>query len=118
MPCASRRPDRHVIPADNASVRHLLERLERGPTLAGLSATERDCTLLVLAEAMNNVVEHGYAGGPGWRLLGDSFAVCMILLGLSGLWLWLRGRSAKTITAGIVGTSAVATAVVLISNLL
>lgn len=66
MPCASRRPDRHVIPADNASVRHLLERLERGPTLAGLSATERDCTLLVLAEAMNNVVEHGYAGGPGW----------------------------------------------------
>ena len=66
MPCAPRRSDRHIIPADAASVRVLLQRLEDGPALSGLSASERDCTLLVLAEAMNNVVEHGYAGGPGW----------------------------------------------------
>jgi serine/threonine-protein kinase RsbW len=66
MPCASRRLDRHVIPADAASVRDLLLRLEKGTDLFGLSATERDCTLLVLAEALNNVVEHGYAGRPGW----------------------------------------------------
>ncbi len=32
----------------------------------GLTEEERDCTLLVLAEALNNVVEHGYGGGPGW----------------------------------------------------
>jgi len=63
MPCA-RRSERHVIPADSASVRGLLERLEQG--LDGLPRDERDCTLLVLAEALNNVVEHGYAGGPGW----------------------------------------------------
>jgi serine/threonine-protein kinase RsbW len=65
MPCAPRRSDRHIIPADAASVRALLERLEAGPALRGLSPEERDCTLLVLAEAMNNVVEHGYAGDPG-----------------------------------------------------
>lgn len=65
MPCA-RRSERHVIAADPAAVRGLLERLEAGPALAGLSPAERDCTLLVLAEALNNVVEHGYGGGPGW----------------------------------------------------
>lgn len=65
MRCA-RRPDRHVINADPAAVRALLMALEGSPTLAGLSEDERDCTLLVLAEVLNNVVEHGYGGGPGW----------------------------------------------------
>ncbi len=65
MRCA-RRPDRHVIEADPAAVRALLMTLERGPALARLSEAERDCTLLVLAEVLNNVVEHGYGGGPGW----------------------------------------------------
>lgn len=63
MPCAQR-SERHVIPADAASVRGLLERLEQG--LDELPRDERECTLLVLAEALNNVVEHGYAGVPGW----------------------------------------------------
>lgn len=65
MPCAKRR-ERHVIAADPAEVRSLLQRLERHPALARLSAEERDCTLLVLAEVLNNVVEHGYGGAPGW----------------------------------------------------
>ncbi len=65
MPCA-RRHDRHVIAADPAEVRALLIALEEGPALAHLSAEERDCTLLVLAEVLNNVVEHGYGGRPGW----------------------------------------------------
>ena len=65
MPCA-RRSERHVIAADPGAVRDLLQRLETGPALARLSADERDCTLLVLAEALNNVVEHGYGGHPGW----------------------------------------------------
>jgi serine/threonine-protein kinase RsbW len=65
MHCARRR-DRHVIAADPGAVRSLLVALEQGPALAGLTEEERECTLLVLAEAMNNVVEHGYAGGPGW----------------------------------------------------
>jgi serine/threonine-protein kinase RsbW len=65
MHCARRR-DRHVIAADPAAVRDLLIALEQGPALAGLTGEERECTLLVLAEALNNVVEHGYGGGPGW----------------------------------------------------
>lgn len=65
MRCA-RRPDRHVIAADPAAVRDLLVALEQGPTLAALTGEERECTLLVLAEVLNNVVEHGYGGGPGW----------------------------------------------------
>lgn len=65
MPLAKRR-ERHVIAANPAAVRGLLERLERDPALEGLSVDERDCTLLVLAEVLNNVVEHGYAGAPGW----------------------------------------------------
>ena len=64
MPCA--RSERHVIMAEPAAVRALLERLEDAPALARLSAEARECTLLVLAEALNNVVEHGYAGAPGW----------------------------------------------------
>lgn len=65
MPFAKRR-DRHLIAADPAAVRGLLERLERDPALEGLTPEERDCTLLVLAEVLNNVVEHGYGGAPGW----------------------------------------------------
>lgn len=65
MPLAKRR-DRHVIAADPAAVRGLLERLESDPALERLTAEERDCTLLVLAEVLNNVVEHGYGGAPGW----------------------------------------------------
>lgn len=65
MRCA-RRHERHVIAADPAAVRDLLIRLEQGAALAGLTPDERDCTLLVLGEVLNNVVEHGYAGAPGW----------------------------------------------------
>lgn len=63
------RSDRHLIPADAASVRSLLERLETSAALGDLSRDDRDCTLLILAEALNNVVEHGYAGDPGWVCL-------------------------------------------------
>jgi|GEM_PF-5260800 len=65
MPCA-RRSERQVIPATAAAVRDLLQRLERTEAMAALSTEERECTLLVLAEAMNNVVKHGYGGGSGW----------------------------------------------------
>lgn len=65
MPCA-RRSERHVIAAEAAAVRDLLIRLEDDPALRDLPDAERECTLLVLAEALNNVVEHGYGGAPGW----------------------------------------------------
>jgi hypothetical protein len=58
------------------------------------------------------------AGGPGWRVLGDSFAIGMILLGLSGLWLWARGRTPKQMLLSVLTVSVLAMAVVLIPNLL
>lgn len=60
------RPDRHLIAADPQAVRDLLLVLEGGAEMAALSPDSRDCALLVLAEALNNVVEHGYPGAAGW----------------------------------------------------
>ncbi|GAB2522764.1 PepSY-associated TM helix domain-containing protein [Lysobacter humi (ex Lee et al. 2017)] len=37
----------------------------------------------------------GVNGGGLWTLLVDSFAIGMLLLGLSGIWMWARGRSPK-----------------------
>lgn len=69
-PSAPRRAEgraaRRVIPATVAAVRDLLEDIERAQDMAALTPDERDCTLLVLAEALNNVVEHGYGGRDGW----------------------------------------------------
>lgn len=58
------------------------------------------------------------AGGDGWRLLGDSFAIGMILLGLSGLLLWARGRTPKQMLVSVFGASLVAMLLVLVPNLL
>lgn len=58
------------------------------------------------------------SGGLGWRILGDSFAIGMILLGMSGLWMWARGRSAKQLVVSIGGASAVVMIVVLVANLI
>lgn len=92
MPCA-RRSERHVIAAEAGAVRALLERLEAGPVLAEMTESERECTLLVLAEALNNVVEHGYGGGPGW--IG-------LLHGRGGAWRIVDG--AAPVPAGIGAT--------------
>lgn len=65
MPCVPR-PERAVIAAEPWAVRDLLLQLEAGAELAALPQDMRDCVLLVLAEALNNVVEHGYPGAVGW----------------------------------------------------
>jgi uncharacterized protein len=57
------------------------------------------------------------SGGPGWRILGDSFAIGMILLGLSGLLLWARGRTPKQMIVSVAAASAAAITVVLVANL-
>lgn len=92
MPLAKRR-ERHVIAADPAAVRGLLERLERDPALVRLSEEERDCTLLVLAEVLNNVVEHGYGGRPGWIGL-------VALPGRPGLGWRVVDRASRALSAG------------------
>lgn len=55
----------------------------------------------------------GVGGGLAWTLLADSFAIGLLLLGLSGLWMWARGRSPKEMALSVVGLSTAALAVVI-----
>ena len=64
-----------------------------------------------------NRLHKASSGGPGWRILGDSFAICMILLGLSGLWMWARGRTPRQMLVSVTAVSATAMIVVLVANL-
>jgi hypothetical protein len=49
----------------------------------------------------------GVGGGIPWILLTDSFAVAMVLLGISGIILWARGRTVAQMTFSIVGVAVV-----------
>jgi len=55
----------------------------------------------------------GVGGGWAWNLLADSFALGMLLLGLSGLWMWLRGRGPKEVLVSVLALSLAVTALVL-----
>jgi hypothetical protein len=44
-------------------------------------------------------------GGIAWILLGDSFALAMVLLGISGIYMWSRGRSVLNATLSVLGAS-------------
>jgi hypothetical protein len=44
-------------------------------------------------------------GGTAWVLLSDSFAIAMLLLGLSGIWMWARGRTARQLVLSVMGAS-------------
>ncbi|MFC0678838.1 PepSY-associated TM helix domain-containing protein [Lysobacter korlensis] len=55
----------------------------------------------------------GVGGGWAWNLLADSFAIGMVLLGLSGIWMWARGRTAKQMLLSVLGLSGAVLAVVL-----
>lgn len=52
-----------------------------------------------------NRLHKGVGGGWAWILLADSFALAMLLLGLSGIWLWARGRSTRQMVASVMGVS-------------
>ena len=49
----------------------------------------------------------GVGGGIPWILLTDSFAVAMVLLGISGIILWARGRTVAQMAFSIVGVAVV-----------
>jgi hypothetical protein len=49
----------------------------------------------------------GVGGGIAWILLGDSFAFALIMLGITGLVLWSRGRSLRQMVLSIVGVALV-----------
>lgn len=48
-----------------------------------------------------NRLHKGVGGGWAWIVLADSFAIGMLLLGLSGLWMWARGRGVKEVFASV-----------------
>ncbi|MGY4516749.1 PepSY-associated TM helix domain-containing protein [Lysobacter sp. HA18] len=45
----------------------------------------------------------GVGGGLFWRVLQTSFAIGMILLGVSGIWMWARGRTARQMAFSVMG---------------
>ena len=44
-------------------------------------------------------------GGTAWVLLSDSFAIAMLLLGMSGIWMWARGRTPRQLVLSVMGAS-------------
>ncbi len=42
-------------------------------------------------------------GGWAWSLLADSFGIGMLLLGISGLWMWARGRAPRQLLFSVTG---------------
>jgi len=59
-----------------------------------------------------NRLHKGY-GNWAWTLLADSFAIGMLLLGLSGIWMWSRGRTPKQMVASVLGLSVLVLVIVL-----
>ena len=60
-----------------------------------------------------NRLHKGVGGGWVWLLLADSFAIGMLLLGLSGIWMWARGRTPKQMFVSVLGVSVAVLAIVL-----
>lgn len=58
--------------------------------------------------AAMNRLHKAVGGGPWWTLLADSFAIAMVLLGLSGLWMWARGRTPRQMVFSVMGLSTLA----------
>ena len=52
-----------------------------------------------------NRLHKGVGGGGWWILLADSVAVGMLLLGVSGMWMWARGRSPRDMLLSVMGLS-------------
>lgn len=64
------------------------------------------------ALAAFNRLHKAYGGGGAWIILADSFAIGMLLLGLSGIWMWARGRTPKQLLLSVLAASALVWAIV------
>jgi hypothetical protein len=60
-----------------------------------------------------NRLHKGVGGGAIWILLADSFALGMLFLGISGIWMWTRGRSVKQMVVSVLGVSVAVLVIVL-----
>ena len=54
-----------------------------------------------------NRLHKGVGGGAVWIVLADSFAIGMLLLGLSGIWMWARGRTPRQMIVSVLSASTV-----------
>lgn len=54
-----------------------------------------------LLAALNRL--HKGVGGKAWIWLSDSFAIGMLLLGVTGIWMWARGRSPRDMLLSVFG---------------
>ncbi|WP_240099907.1 PepSY-associated TM helix domain-containing protein [Thermomonas flagellata] len=52
-----------------------------------------------------NRLHKAVGGGPAWILLADSFALAMVALGVSGIWMWARGRRPRDLLLSVMGLS-------------
>jgi uncharacterized protein len=82
-----------------------------GSATAGVKRTQHDRL------AAFNRLHKTIGGGIGWIILADSFAIAMLLLGLSGIWMWARGRTAKDVVVSVLGASVLVLLVVLVPAL-
>jgi hypothetical protein len=55
--------------------------------------------------AVLSSLHKGVGGGVAWILLTDTFALSMIALGITGIWMWARGRSAKQMAFSALGVA-------------
>jgi hypothetical protein len=84
----------------NARLITQVEYVEGAPTVTVRES--RNSPLAVLER-----LHKGVGGGAAWILLTDSFAVAMVLLGMSGIILWARGRTPAQMAFSIVGVAVV-----------
>jgi hypothetical protein len=96
---------RWVFMGGNARVVTRVEYVEGASTLT-VRKTEQ--SPLAVLERLHK----GVGGGIAWILLGDSFALAMIALGISGLIMWARGRSVRQMVFSIVAVAVVVLLVV------
>lgn len=59
-----------------------------------------------------NRLHKAYGGGGAWIVLADSFAIGMLLLGLSGIWMWARGRTLRQLLLSVLAASTLVWAIV------
>lgn len=83
--------------------------LEFTPGTRDASLKRSEHTTLAALNRLHKAV----GGGGAWVWLADSFALAMILLGVSGVWMWARGRTPRTLVLSVFGASMVVLALVL-----
>jgi hypothetical protein len=91
---------RWMFNGGNARLITQVEYVEGAPTVTVRES--RNSPLAVLER-----LHKGVGGGAAWILLTDSFAVAMVLLGMSGIILWARGRTPAQMAFSIVGVAVV-----------